>query len=275
MLPFLLNPVSGEVSYAIDTFIAEYPGVEGLWADSTSQLFVNNAEGEKVVKYNNKGGSKDSVVVAGGAGSSGSDGFSGPATSATFSRSSWMKPAADLTGVLYFTAQEITVRKVDLNGIISLFAGIYTGGSSFDNDVQATSTKLLQLTAIAVDSTGNCYFSERQGGIRWVEKSTGMLRTLISHDSFESGDGGTRTSATVFNTMSMYVRANKLYYTTAECNVHSLDFTTNIVSRVAGNDCVDITGFYYYISHFQSVGDDIQATAANLEITQVTGEHLK
>jgi sugar lactone lactonase YvrE len=137
------------------------------------------------------------TIVAGGGNSTG-DG--GPATSAHLTESTGL--AVDGGGNLYIveyfseppTTNAGRIRKVTTSGLISTVAGGGTG--SPQNGAAATSVFLNGTTGVAVDASGNCFFSETYGyTIRKVD-AAGTLSTLAGNGlrAF-SGDGGPAASA--------------------------------------------------------------------------------
>ncbi len=84
--------------------------------------------------------------------------------------------------------------------VISTIAGTGTGGYSGDNG-QATSATLFGPSGIAIDSSGNAYFSEFWNNrVRKVTASTGIITTYAGTGaSSYSGDGVVANSAALYN----------------------------------------------------------------------------
>jgi len=70
------------------------------------------------------------------------------------------------------------IRKIDNNGIISVYAG--TGFPGYLDGVAATTAQLSSPDGVALDTLGNLYISDMGNNrIRKVTKSTGMINTII------------------------------------------------------------------------------------------------
>jgi uncharacterized alkaline shock family protein YloU len=83
--------------------------------------------------------------------------------------------------------------------VISTFAG--TGSASYSGDNgQATSATIFQPTGIAIDSSGNVYFSDyRNHRVRKVTVSTGIITTYAGTGTASySGDGEVASSAALY-----------------------------------------------------------------------------
>ncbi len=82
--------------------------------------------------------------------------------------------------------------------VISTIAGTGTGNYSGDNG-QATSASIYYPHGIALDSSGNVYFSETGNSrVRKITSSTGIITTYAGTGSASySGDGGAASSATL------------------------------------------------------------------------------
>jgi cysteine-rich repeat protein len=78
-----------------------------------------------------------------------------------------------LGNVFIAETQSRLIRRVDLNGIITTFAG---GGSTLGDTAVATDAQLAGPTAVAVDTAGNVYFVD-QNMLRKVD-TTGALTTI-------------------------------------------------------------------------------------------------
>ena len=97
------------------------------------------------------------------------------------------------------------MRKVSTGGRITTFAGTGKRGSSGDGG-RATSARLNDPQAVAVDAEGNVYIAEQLG--QRVRKVTpgGIITTFAgTGDPTSSGDGGPASSASVFYPMGVAV----------------------------------------------------------------------
>jgi len=128
------------------------------------------------------------------------------------------------------------VRMVTVStGIITTIAGNGTPGFAGDNDA-ATSANITQVYGIAVDSTGNVYFSDTGNGrIRKVD--TKGIITTFAGGSLQglSGDGGPATKASLFFPAGLALdSAGSLYV--ADYGNHTVRKITSsgTISTVAG-----------------------------------------
>lgn len=180
----------GQQSWTIQTFAGGGPNnipasgtavgdIGGVATDSTGILYISSSiEGEiwKVANGN-------LMIVAGaGVGAAGQSysyaGDGGPATKATLLGAGQI--AFDQNGNFFIPDSAWSrVRKVDHNGIITLFAGSGArqgnGTCVFDGDGPATQHTLCQPISTAVDSQGNVYISDHENNrIRKVDAAGNM-----------------------------------------------------------------------------------------------------
>jgi len=85
------------------------------------------------------------------------------------------------------------------HGIIRTFAGSDQGGFGGDNGA-ATNASLNHPAGIAIDSSGNVYFSDTNNHrVRKVTALTGIITTYAGTGfASSSGDGGVATSASIY-----------------------------------------------------------------------------
>ena len=126
------------------------------------------------------------VILVAGNGTGGSSGDSGPASAAELSDPQGV--AVDWAGNVYIADQSNSrVRKVDVNGVISTYAG---GGPSFGDNGPATSAQLSQPVGVAVDYSGDLYIADVASRIRMVNPG-GTISTVAGTGFLpSSGDGG-------------------------------------------------------------------------------------
>lgn len=162
----------------------------------------------------------------------------------------------DDSGNVYIADGNNAIRKVNhVTGIITTVAGTGVGGISPDGG-QATSSQILQPLDVAVDDSGNIYFSETANNkIRIVTKKTGILSTIAGIGSYGfSGDGGPATAAEIFYPYGLVVDAAHDVYFADEDNyrIRKVTYSTGIINTLAGNGTMGYNN------------DGIQATAAEL-----------
>jgi uncharacterized protein (TIGR03437 family) len=103
----------------------------------------------------------------------------------------------DGTGNLYIADGGHRIRRVSPNGIITTVAGTGTGGYSGDGGL-GTEARLLDPTALVLDTSGNLYIAETSGyRIRRIS-TAGIITTVAgTGDGGYSGDGGPAVNAQV------------------------------------------------------------------------------
>jgi sugar lactone lactonase YvrE len=142
---------SGDGGAAI---LAEFSYPYGVGLDSSGNLYIVDSGNNRIRKVNTSG--VISTVAGGGTGGLG-DG--GPATSAELN--SPVGIAFDSSGNFYFADDNNQlIRKVSTSGIISTVAGNGYFGFNGDN-IPATSAMLASPTDVAIDTSGNLYFTDR------------------------------------------------------------------------------------------------------------------
>ena len=175
--------------------------VNGVATDSAGNVYFTDPLEHLVLKVS---GTDGTLSVVAGNGIAGYSGDGGPATSAAIAAtdspiqySGVGAPTAlggivvDKLGSVYF-ADGHYVRAVTPDGIISTIAG---GGASGGDNLPAVQASLGFVTGIALDASGNLYFSETNR-VRVMSLSTGILRTYAGGGgNGYSGDGGLATSA--------------------------------------------------------------------------------
>ncbi len=171
--------------------------------------------------------------IAGTNGTQGSSGDNAAATAATLSAPLAVLARAD-GSVLIADFGNNRVRKVDVGGIITAFAGDGTLGFSGDGG-QASSAQLDMPSSLAVDAAGNVFIGAR-GAIRKVNPS-GVISTVAGNGTPDNlGDGGQATVARVGSVWGIRVdTANNIYFTDNTYGVvRKIDGATGVITRIAG-----------------------------------------
>ncbi len=173
-----------------------------------------------------------------GTGALGYSGDGGPATAADFTMV--RKCAVDKWGRVYIAVGN-RIRRVDTNGIITLWAGTGVSGYSGDGG-PATAAEFGMPIGLALDTIGNLYFSTTF----YIKKITPS--GIITHyagglTSGFSGDGGPATAAQFNNILELSADlAGNLYLIDAgNFRVRKIN-SAGIVSTVAGNGSLTYTG---------------------------------
>ena len=136
----------------------------------------------------------------------GSAGYNGDNILATKAQLNWpLSIAVDTPGNIYIADYyNNRIRMVtESTGNITTIAGNGNAGFSGDGDL-ATKAELNEPGGVAVDTSGNIYFSDSiNNRIRMITKSTGNITTIAGSGAFDygngvpDGDGGPATSATL------------------------------------------------------------------------------
>lgn len=195
-------------------------------------------------------------------------GDGGPATSARLYQPKGI--ALDSKGNLYIADYgDNFVREVNAStGIISSVAG--NGNASYSTTTGngdgglATSATLAGPAAVAIDSSGDLYVSDRFYRVREVAASTGIINTVAGNGTFGySGDGGAAASAEIetVNALSLDYAGN-LYISDGGIRIRKVAAGTGVITTVAG---VGISGSY---------GDGGPATKAQISANGLVADPL-
>jgi sugar lactone lactonase YvrE len=103
--------------------------------------------------------------------------------------------AADPAGNLYVADGSNRILKVDSSGTVTVYAG--TGASGYSGDGgPATNATLSSPTGVALDSSGNVYFSDANNNVvRKIDRSQTITTVAGNHTAAYAGDGGQAASA--------------------------------------------------------------------------------
>ena len=161
----------------------------GVAVDTNGNVYIADTYHSAIKKVKNNG----VISTIAGTGAAGNSGDGGAATAAKLN--SPYGVAVDGNGNVYVVDyMNNCIRKIDSNGIISLFAGNRTIGYSGDNGPACTAETYYPF--VACDGKGNVYFSD--GGNQRVRKvdSNGIITTVVGNGiAGFSGDGGPATDA--------------------------------------------------------------------------------
>jgi sugar lactone lactonase YvrE len=162
--------------------------VEGNMYIADGGIYCSGPGGYTVRKVSPDG----TITTVAGTGEPGFSGDGGPATKAQLNVP--FAVAVDREGNLYITDENnLRIRKVDKEGIITTFAGTGKGGYSGDGG-PATSAKLIDPGGLAFDAKGNLYVADYKS-VRKIDPS-GTITTVAGTGQLGfSGDGGPATEA--------------------------------------------------------------------------------
>jgi hypothetical protein len=182
------------------------------------------------------------IYTLAGTGTAAYTGDGGPATAAELDNPEGV--AIDGSGNVYIAdINNSVIRKIDVTGIISTFAG--TGAFSFGGDGgPATSADLNSPRGVTVDWSGNVYIAEFLN--RRVRKvnSSGIISTFAGNGTYAySGDGGPATAAGMSTPFSTAIDgAGNIYIADPGLNVIRVVNTSGVISTFAGNGMASYSG---------------------------------
>jgi sugar lactone lactonase YvrE len=210
--------------------------------DGRGNLYIDDGSYYNIRKIDASG------VISSFAGNITSHGFSGdggPATAALFSSTDG-GIATDRAGNVYFCDQNnYRVRKIDLTGVITTFAGsgpIWPAPSGNTGDGGPATNAQLFPNHIAIDTAGNVFISDGQHYvIRKIDKA-GIISTYAGNDtSGFKGDGGPATAAELSNVGQLVVdTTGSLFINDDGSRIRRVN-SAGIITTIAGNGT---PGFY-------------------------------
>ena len=160
-----------------------YPA--GVAADAAGNVYVADRWNHRVRKIDSDG----IISTVAGTGSPGGNGDGGPATQAQLAFPGAV--AADPSGNLYIAeGGSHRIRKVNVDGVITRFAGTGRAGYSGDGG-PAASARLAQPFGVAADAAGNVYVADSWNHrIRRVNPLGGISTFAGTGHRADGGDGG-------------------------------------------------------------------------------------
>jgi sugar lactone lactonase YvrE len=182
------------------------------------------------------------ITTVAGNGSTTFSGDGGPANNASFEGLSGV--AVDSEGNIYLADVSSRVRKVNQStGIITTVAGNglqeYAGDGGPATAASFGLDKIVGSATIAVDTNNNLYILDgRNGRIRKVNPSTGIITTVVGHGVFGfSGDGGSAIAAKLGSMSSVSVDCKGNIYINDQNRsiIRRVDAVTGIITTLAGN----------------------------------------
>ncbi len=194
----VINTVAGTTStgYNGDNILAtnaELNTPEGVWVDSSKNIYIADAGNNRIRKVTASSGLISTIA---GTGSQNFSGDGGQATNAGLNF-----PADVLTdasnNVYIADSNDNRIRKVTASVI-----NTYAGSTSYaGNGAAATSALIAYPAGVRVDASGNLYIVDTGNQvIRKVLASTGVISTVAGNGTAGySGDGGAATSAQMYS----------------------------------------------------------------------------
>lgn len=149
--------------------------------------------------------------------------------------------AVDSNGAVYVSdVDNLRVRRISPSGIISTIAGNGIMGNSGDGGL-AVNASLGDLTALALDSSGNLYIADAHN--MCVRKVTpgGIITTVAGTNGVQgfSGDGGPATSARLNVPASVMFSGGNLYIADSSNQRIRRVSATGTITTIAGNSMTE------------------------------------
>ena len=203
----------------------------GIVVDSTKNILFSDSANNRIRKISSVG----TITTIVGTGLAGFSGDGGLATAAMISQPYGL--ALDSSGNLFFAdLGNQRIRKIDTSGIITTVAG--TGVAGFNGDGgPATSAQLNNALAVIAGAAGDLYIADTENlRVRKVD-AAGMISTVAGSGLGGcTGDGGPATAARMGKLRGLTIHGGSLLISNAGCDfIRAVDFTTNIITTIAGS----------------------------------------
>lgn len=230
--------------------------------DAAGDLYLDD-ESSQVRMVNTAG----TILHIAGTGTAGYRGDSGPASTAQLSEPVGL--AVDAQGNLYIADQDnYRVRKVNISGIITTYAGGNGPGSTGDNG-PATAAELSGPVGVAVDYHTNLYIADLAGNVR-VVNSSGSIHTAAGTGVLPFADAPAVGSAGLAQFSEPWGLARDIYPGNPG-NIYVADLQNYRVRKITAAGVVStIAGTGYY----KDSGDGGPAVAAGVTPFVVTTDSL-
>src|ERR1035441_4471790 len=213
----------------------------GVAVDGSSNFYILSPNSNAIRKV---AAATGIITTVAGDYAAGYSGDGGPATSAQIVATGL---AVDGSGDIYIADdKDNVIRKVAAAaGVITTVAGNGAAGYSGDGG-PATSAKLDQPYAVAVDGPGNIYIADTANNVmRKVAAATGIITTVAGNGAaYYSGDGGPAINASFHSPSGMAVDGSGNLYIgdTGNDAIRKVAAATGIVTTVAGNGAAGYSG---------------------------------
>ena len=243
--------------------------------DTNGNLYITDWY-NKVVRKVNTAGIISTAVGNGGIGLAGNG---GPATAAQLGAP--FRITKDNKGNLYIAeVQEQLICKVDTGGIITIIGGTGTYGTGTDGDGgPATAATMTSPCGIAVDTSGNLYFSDiNNSRIRKIDLNTGIISNYAANGTAGySGDGGPAVGAEIGYPEALACDAygNVLICDAGNNLLRKVTKTTGVISTVAGQAGLFGEGGAALSDEFYNPGNIAADAAGNIYVADYGNNRVR
>jgi uncharacterized protein (TIGR03437 family) len=219
-------------------FLAALDDVEGLAVDSADNLYISDYQNNRVRKIDSKG----VISTVAGDGQKRFFGDQGPSVNASLYGPGGI--FVDRGNNIYVAdVNNYRIRKIDVRGVITTFAGTGTPGFSGDGG-PALAAKFGVMFGLAGDSKGNVLATDRENHrIRQIN-SQGIVTTIAGNDRFRFFPDGTIASNAFFYQPSgvSLDSGGNIYIADTSNNRIRLISNSGAASTIAGNGSENYTG---------------------------------
>ncbi len=211
---------------------------QGIAIDGAGNLYIADTHDQRIRKIS----AAEIITTVAGSGVNTFSGDGGQAVNAALSQPQGI--AVDAQGDLYIAdTGNNRIRRVIPSGIITTIAGTGTAGYAGDGDF-ATGAQLNAPSRVALDSSGNIYFSDNGNNVVRRIQTDGVIQTVAGNGQYGfSGDGGQATAAMLANPIGLAFDAagGLLIADAGNARIRRVD-PTGVISTIAGNGTNALAG---------------------------------
>ena len=218
--------------------MAQLSGPHSVATDPAGNFYIVDGNNSCVRKVNTSG----IITTVVGTSAPGFYGDGGPAVSAELNGPIGI--AFDAWGNMYIAdAGNLRIRKVNISGIITTFAGNGTWGHNGDGG-PAIAAQFKVPSFIATDNNGNIYISDASDCCIRKVNTSGTISTVAGNTiSFYSGDGGPATAASLAEPEGLAVDVTgNIYIADPGVSVIRKVDTNGIITTIAGTSFPGYSG---------------------------------